>query len=84
MACSFPRCECMQHPDDCMFKLGHLDPRKGKTMNEHFTAVAPATEPKLTDEQLEKLLAISTEPVDGEVAYISTDDQDETEDQKVA
>lgn len=45
-------------------------------------AAVAQTEPKLTDEQLEQLLAI--QPVDGEVAYISTDDEDETEDQKVA
>lgn len=71
-------------------ELGHSDPRKGKNMNEHFQPVVQTEPEKLTDEQLEKLLASIHEPVDGEVAgynagaaYITTDDEDETEDQKV-
>lgn len=55
-------------------------------MNEFtdMAQVAPAT-PKLTDEQLAELL--KAKPVDGEESandiFISTDDEDETEDQKV-
>lgn len=78
MACSFPRCECMYHPDDCIFKsklIRSIDPRKGNKMNDNLKSLEDLTPfmadetAKLSDEQLDTLLAGK------DIGYVITDDE---------
>lgn len=41
MACDFPRCECMCHPNNCVFlEKNRISNKKGNLMNEQVNKVA--------------------------------------------
>lgn len=74
-------------PETDKYSLGHLDPRKGKNMNDNLNTQATVAnadmagvdkllDSKLTDKQLEELLAHAD---GGPIAYIT--DADETTDE---